>query len=403
MFKLNKYYATQARRAGTEEEVTKAMTAACWACAWFSSGYFHPDTKVLSNTHPVLDKFETFICQQRDFAKNHDPHVGTMSTEQLCAKLGVVLDGILNRYNKGLPPVTPEIVESVALYFSIPTEKEYQLALQLRSSLEGYVDMAYQRTLVTNDLVNPMGFLKRMRKEIIKRCVLEKETPILMCQECECKSATLKCKGDFWCADCFAACHATGKRKFYKTEPVYQNVCDICDQVPAVLVSMESGTRTCDGCYQKNRNKFVGHRMKYIKVGLPCNECPAFVLQTVDDPDESSFDDPEDELRYGTRTFHKDCRAEILCEDCCELFCNECFVELHRRRKRLEHVYCTINAEGQLVRQGMELPPEESSQLINKARLTAEGGYYVPFKDDQFNTYWYHFRDKIVTHQNPYL
>ncbi|CAD7942498.1 unnamed protein product [Amoebophrya sp. A120] len=73
---------------------------------WFQTdegetAYYHPDRKILSKTHPVLDKFETFINQQRDFAKNHDSVICSMSTQQLSAKLGVVLDGVLNRYNKG--------------------------------------------------------------------------------------------------------------------------------------------------------------------------------------------------------------------------------------------------------------------------------------------------------------
>ena len=72
----------------------------------------------------------------RDFAENHDPVIAKMSVDQLAAKLGVVLDGVMNRYNKGLPPVTPEICESVALYFCVPTEKEFGLALQIRMALE---------------------------------------------------------------------------------------------------------------------------------------------------------------------------------------------------------------------------------------------------------------------------
>ena len=100
------------------------------------TAYYHPGTKCLSKTHPVLDKFESFINQQRDFAENHDPVIAKMSVDQLAAKLGVVLDGVMNRYNKGLPPVTPEICESVALYFCVPTEKEFGLALQIRMALE---------------------------------------------------------------------------------------------------------------------------------------------------------------------------------------------------------------------------------------------------------------------------
>jgi len=56
---------------------------------------------------------------------------------------------------------------------------------------------------VTKDLVDPNIFLKNMRKEIISRCVLQKKDPLLMCQECEDRSAKLKCEQckDFFCEE----------------------------------------------------------------------------------------------------------------------------------------------------------------------------------------------------------
>ena len=44
-------------------------------------------------------------------------------------------------------PVTPEICETVALYFSIPTEKEHHLAMQIRMALEAYVDSGVTKVL----------------------------------------------------------------------------------------------------------------------------------------------------------------------------------------------------------------------------------------------------------------
>ena len=34
--------------------------------------YYNPKTKMLSRTHPVLDKFEDFVCQQRGFMEARD-------------------------------------------------------------------------------------------------------------------------------------------------------------------------------------------------------------------------------------------------------------------------------------------------------------------------------------------
>ena len=46
--------------------------------------------------------------------------------------------------------------------------------------------------------------------------------------------------------------------------------------------------------------------------------------------------------------------AEVLCEDCSDLYCWEAFIELHRRGNRLRHVPLRLDAEGQLYRGALE-------------------------------------------------
>ncbi len=48
------------------------------------------------------------------------------------------------------------------------------------------------------------------------------------------------------------------------------------------------------------------------------------------------------------------------------------------------------------------MPPEEAQVLTDRARSTAESGPYVPFKDDNLNTYWYNFATKARVMNNPY-
>merc|ERR1711862_1031121 len=89
-------------------------------------------------------------------------------------------------------------------------------------------------------------------------------------------------------------------------------------------------------------------------------------------------------------------RAEVLCEDCSDLFCWEAFIELHRRGNRKKHTSLQLDAEGQLYRAGVQLPPEECARLIDSARLAREGGPWLAFQDDQLTTYWYHLENKTT-------
>ena len=86
--------------------------------------------------------------------------------------------------------------------------------------------------------------------------------------------------------------------------------------------------------------------------GLPCSECGAyFDAQDINDTGESNNDDPDADAKFGNRKMaRRKLPASILCEDCCDLFCFECFIELHRRGKRVHHVSLQINDEGQLIR-----------------------------------------------------
>ena len=132
----------------------------------------------------------------------------------------------------------------------------------------------------------------------------------------------------------FHTTHATGKRKSHKTQEVEQVPCDVCDKVKAKSISLENNHRFCDNCYAVKRRDMMGHRMRVIK-GLPCSECgAAFDAKDINDTGESVHDNPEDEAKFGARRIKKKAPASILCEDCCDLFCYECFIELHRRGKR---------------------------------------------------------------------
>ncbi|OLP94152.1 hypothetical protein AK812_SmicGene23814 [Symbiodinium microadriaticum] len=88
-------------------------------------------------------------------------------------------------------------------------------------------------------------------------------------------------------------------------------------------------------------------------------------------------------------------------QDCVDLFCTECFIRLHRKGKRRQHVHLTIDNTGQIFRGGFLVPPEEAQVLTDRARSTVETGPWVPFRDDELNVYWYHLVEKRSVSQSP--
>merc|ERR1711879_475092 len=218
------------------------------------------------------------------------------------------------------------------------------------------------------------GFVNEVRDEQIQLEVLVKKDPVIMCTEVEGAPARVKCEQckDFFSLEGFAQTHSTGKRRNHQTLKCEQVTCSIYTDQPATCEV--DNTLFCDRAYAECAERQPQLRQKRKKVlgGLACSEYPGR-------------------------------RAEVMCEDCSDLFCWEAFLEMHRRGNRLRHVALKVDEYGQLYRAGELLPPEEGARLIDRARLAREGGPWLAFQDDQLSSYWYHLRDKITTTVNPYL
>jgi hypothetical protein len=91
----------------------------------------------------------------------------------------------------------------------------------------------------------------------------------------------------------------------------------------------------------------------------------------------------------------------VLCEDCVDLFCTECFIKLHRKGKRRQHVHLTIDNTGQIFRGGFLVPAEEAQVLTERARSTVDTGPWVPFRDQDLKVFWYHLVDKVTRVKAP--
>jgi hypothetical protein len=292
-------------------------------------------------------------------------------------KFSAIIAEVLGRASKGLPPATPEICEGLAKIMSIDSTKEFFMFRVLKQTLEAYVEKKLDLASLTQDLKDPFGFLRDIRRKQNQVDVIRKPTSIVMCQECEKKAAVVKCEQckDYFCQDCFNSTHATGKRRAHITSDVEQLVCAAYEDRVATCQCVQCGLFYSDEgfmfvhAYDAARPDLRNHLKRVIN-GLVCLECEHF-------------------------------NASVLCEDCVDLFCTECFIKLHRKGKRRQHVHLTIDNTGQIFRGGFLVPPEEAQVLTDRARSTIESGPWVPFRDDRLNVFWHHLIDKSAVTQSP--
>lgn len=337
--------------------------------------FYHPKTKRLQVTHPVLDKFKAMFEKQRSFAKRSNQQITTEKLEKL---VSLIINEVLNRCNRELPPVTPEIVEKLSLLFNVNTSDEFQMSNILKTTLDEFAEEQYELAVSTHERIDILTtFIDRVRREQVRVEVLNKADDVVMCQEFPEKPAVLKdlVTFEFYCKEGFDVTHATGKRKNHETAPVEQTVCSV---YPRRLATCEvEGVFYSDEGYRAAVATNPGLRMKWKKIlgGFKCAEYPVT-------------------------------RADVLCEDSLDFLSWEGYFKLYRRRvltDSLFHNVLTLDESGRLYRMGEMLPLEESGALIDKARAAAEGGPWVAFQDDRLDTYWYHFSDKVTTRANPYF
>jgi len=336
--------------------------------------YFHPKTKRLQRTHPMMDRFKALYTKCKEF----NDRAGLCETEnKMVSMLAVIMNEVLNRCNRELPPVTPELVERAALLFAVNTSEEFKMANVLKNLMAEFAEEQYDILVATPEKLSLGKFVERVRQDIIRIAVLEKPEETVMCIEYPEKPAAVKnlVTFEFYSLEGFAATHSKGKRQFHETAKVEQVVCSI---LPRQLATCEvDNVYYSDEGYRVALNKNPALRAKHLKVlgGFRCQEYP-------------------------------ERRAEVLTEDTLEFLSWEAYFKLFRRRVltgRLYHHLLTIDEEGYFFRMGQRLPPEEASRLIDKARFLAEGGEWAAFTDDQNDAYWYNLRDKVTTKTNPYF
>mmetsp|Transcript_73290 Transcript_73290/g.116008 ORF Transcript_73290/g.116008 Transcript_73290/m.116008 type:complete len:217 (+) Transcript_73290:51-701(+) len=82
--------------------------------------YYHPKTKFLTKEHPIMSKYKKFVQKVRKFQERNNT-----VDKKVVPHLAVILNEVLNRVYKDLPPVTPDIIERLAILLYIDTEVEF--------------------------------------------------------------------------------------------------------------------------------------------------------------------------------------------------------------------------------------------------------------------------------------
>lgn len=331
--------------------------------------YYHPKTKMLTRQHPVITKYKQFINKIRRFQER----MGSVK-KKMKPHVAVIFNEVLNRCNKELPPVTPEIVERMALLLNIDTAIDYGLTRRMKTAIDCYAEDQYDLFVQAHQKADMDAFLAEMRNEQVAVEVLNKPEAVIMCSEIEGQPATVKCDQckDFFSLEGFMKTHSRGKRQDHTTVKCEQVTCSV---YPHERATCEVDSMLfCDRAYEEVCQKRPELRRKRKKIlgGLACSEYPGR-------------------------------RAELLCEDCSDLYCWEAYIELHRRGNRQYHKSLWLDEDGLLYRKGALIDPEETAMLIDRARMAREGGPWLAFQDDQLSTYWYHLSDKVTTKVNPYF
>lgn len=340
--------------------------------------YYHTKERKLQKTHPLIDRYMDVYHKARSYTKQMvTGDAADTSLEKPDVKLAAIAAEVMGRASKGLPPATPDIIEGLSKVVGVDSTKEYFLFRTLKQTLEAYVEKKFVLEDLRQDLRDPIEFLREIRKKQNQVDIIRKPTTIIKCQECDEKAAVVKCEQckDYFCQHCFNTTHATGKRRAHITSDVEQLVCAAFEDRVATCQCIQCGLFYSDEGflyvhqYDASRPDLRNHLKRVIN-GLVCMECEHY-------------------------------NASVLCEDCVDLFCTECFIKMHRKGKRRNHVHLTIDNTGQIFRGGFLVPPEEAQVLTDRARSTVETGPWVPFRDENLNVFWYNTVDKQTMTQSP--
>ncbi|CAE7702322.1 unnamed protein product [Symbiodinium pilosum] len=265
------------------EEASRAHIPPDWKELTNEDGevlYYHTQERKLQKVHPLILRYQEVYFKARSYTKQLESgQIGNL-LEQTDAKMAAITASVMGRASKGLPPATPEVVESLARVLGVDSTKEFFLFRVVKQTIEAYVEKKLDLSSIVQDLKDPIEFLRQIRKKQNQVDVIRKPTTVVMCQECENRAAVLKCEQckDFFCQDCFNSTHATGKRRAHITSDVEQLVCAAFEDRVATCQCVQCGLFYSDEgfmhvhAWDAARPDLRNHLKRVIN-GLVCLEC----------------------------------------------------------------------------------------------------------------------------------
>ncbi|KAF4648696.1 hypothetical protein FOZ61_002323, partial [Perkinsus olseni] len=238
-----------------------------------STVYYNTVTRKVQKVHPVIEHYSQLYHKQKTYSKFLLEQI-MKDEDDSRAKYAFILKALHERIALELPVATPQICEQITQLLGVEPTKEFFLVRCLKQTLEAYVAKQYDLTTFLSDMEAHIGFLRAFRKNQVKDDIIKKPEAVVMCEECEDKSAVLKCEvcQDYYCQDCFNATHATGNRRGHITADVEQLVCAACDEIIATCQCVQCGSFFCDNCYvttHASRPELHNH-LKRVISGLIC-------------------------------------------------------------------------------------------------------------------------------------
>lgn len=268
------------------------------------------------------------------------------------------------RIDRREPVTDAQIINRICEMAGVDATRDLFLVRVIKATLESYTKKQYDVSVVVKDMMKPLARLRNLDREKVKVDVSGIPNSILMCDECEKRSAVVKCEQclDRFCQECFDELHATGNRRSHLVQEIEQLVCVSCDTVVADCQCVQCGSFFCTPCFvsiHQSRVDLVKHRKRNIS-GLICYEC-------------------------------EHAHATVICEDCADLFCSACYLHFHQKGQRKQHSHLTVDPNGQVYRGGLLVSASDAQASIARTRSRSAYSPWIPFVNLDGSHYWHNF------------
>ena len=114
--------------------------------------YYHEKKRLVTRQHPTRARYKSFALRLRGLYQRMSETQALHGAAKIRAHLAVVLNEALNRCNRELPPVTPELLERAALLLGVDTSSEFALSTKA-TQLHNVSVAALRPDLVTTTVV----------------------------------------------------------------------------------------------------------------------------------------------------------------------------------------------------------------------------------------------------------